>query len=1072
MKKIYSLLAAVLILVLPSTKAQVVINEVYGGGGNSGATWRNDFIELYNNGSSAVSLVGWSIQYASSAGSTWQKTDLTGSIPAHGYYLIQQAMGAGGTTDLPTPDAIGTIAMSASTGKVTLVNNTTILTGSCPTGPSIIDRVGYGGANCFEGAGPTAALSNTTSAQRTTAGQDSNNNNSDFTVGSPSPTNSGSTPDTTPPSITSLNPADNSTGVPTNSVLSIVFDENITKNVGVITVHNSSTNSDDYVFLQTSNPNVSISGNTITITGVNLQPNSDYYIRIPDSVIQDLASNEFPGINDNTTWNFSTGTLAPPVAGQLNFTYDLNAAPDVFSNRGFKQYSVNGPLVWEATTFGNSGNGLQMNGFFGGSNQMNEDWLILPPFDLTATNFPLLSFYSRTRFNGDPLQLKISTDYPGFGDPNNSTWSDLNGKFPNETSDIWTQSTDINLSAFKQTNVYIAFVYQSSQDDGARWTLDDIRIDNSSVAPPPVLSISSSDLQFGYVANGSTAVKTFNLNAYDIINDVALSFSGSSGVFSLSKDGIAYSSSLNYTVAEANNISKTVFVRFSPIHTDRNYNDTIVLTSGSLDTSVTLKGSSIDPIKTLEVVNWNVEWLGSTSFGPTNESLQQQNVQTIMQNIGADLYALEEVVSETALQNIVNAMPGYAYVLSNFGSHTNPNENPPPAPDALAQAQKLAFVYKISVFSNVTTTALLSAGINTPADVSTTSYNNWASGRYPFMMSADVTLDGVTKNMKFIVIHAKANTAPTIPSYNRRKAGADELYALLNSTYSTDNIVLLGDFNDDLDQTITDGITPPTTSYVSFTSDPSNYRLVTLPLSQAGKKSTVSHDNVIDHVIVSSELGPNFMNASANILTDVTSIVSGYGTTTSDHFPVFTRYMFNLTLPIKLNYFTADKVKQSVKLRWSSSLESNSREYVVERSSNGIQYVSIGKLAARGQASVYEFVDDAPLAGNNYYRLRLVDLDEKFEHSKAIRITFEKEVLITIRPNPAPGFTKVALQGEINGLVNVSIYDQQGRIIKQLSRQAGPNQPLDIDLSGVNKGVYILKIRAGGILKTEKLVIQ
>ena len=234
----------------------------------------------------------------------------------------------------------------------------------------------------------------------------------------------------------------------------------------------------------------------MTIAGVNLQPNNDYYIRIPDSVIQDLASNKFPGINDNTTWNFSTGTMSPPIAGQLNFTYNLNSAANVFSSDGLKQYSVNGPLVWEATTFGNSGNGLQMNGFFNGSNQANEDWLILPPFDLSATNFPLLSFYSRTKFNGDPLRLRISTDYPGFGNPNTSTWTDLNGRFPNETSDIWTQSIDVNLAAFKQPNVYVAFVYLSSQDDGARWTLDDIRIDNSSVAPPPVLSISSSDLDW------------------------------------------------------------------------------------------------------------------------------------------------------------------------------------------------------------------------------------------------------------------------------------------------------------------------------------------------------------------------------------------------------------------------------------------------------------------------------------------------------------------------------------------------------------------------------------------------
>ena len=141
MKKIYSLL---LLLCAFSAESQVVINEVYGGGGNSGATYKNDFIELYNNSSSAVSLAGWSVQYASSAGTTWQVTNLSGNIPANGHYLIQEAVGAGGTTNLPTPDVTGTIAMAAGAGKVILCNVTTAQTGANPTGAQIIDKVGYG----------------------------------------------------------------------------------------------------------------------------------------------------------------------------------------------------------------------------------------------------------------------------------------------------------------------------------------------------------------------------------------------------------------------------------------------------------------------------------------------------------------------------------------------------------------------------------------------------------------------------------------------------------------------------------------------------------------------------------------------------------------------------------------------------------------------------------------------------------------------------------------------------------------------------------------------------------------
>lgn len=131
-------------------QGQVVISQVYGGGGNSGATLRNDFIELFNSGSTTIDLTGMSIQYASSTGNFTNRTNLSGSIAPGKYYLIQQAQGSGGTTDLPTPDATGTITMSATAGKVALVNSTTALgcggTASCSADQlaSILDLVGFG----------------------------------------------------------------------------------------------------------------------------------------------------------------------------------------------------------------------------------------------------------------------------------------------------------------------------------------------------------------------------------------------------------------------------------------------------------------------------------------------------------------------------------------------------------------------------------------------------------------------------------------------------------------------------------------------------------------------------------------------------------------------------------------------------------------------------------------------------------------------------------------------------------------------------------------------------------------
>src|SRR5215216_229796 len=98
-----------------------VIAEVYGGGGNSGATYTNDFVELGNRGTAAVDLTGWSVQYlpaSPTATSLWQVTPLAGALQAGRRYLVQEAAGAGGTTPLPTPDATGSIAMSATAGTV------------------------------------------------------------------------------------------------------------------------------------------------------------------------------------------------------------------------------------------------------------------------------------------------------------------------------------------------------------------------------------------------------------------------------------------------------------------------------------------------------------------------------------------------------------------------------------------------------------------------------------------------------------------------------------------------------------------------------------------------------------------------------------------------------------------------------------------------------------------------------------------------------------------------------------------------------------------------------------------
>jgi endonuclease G len=194
-----ALLAIVALVLVPdrvvrpveAISSGVVISQVYGGGGNAGATLTNDFIEIFNRGSAPVSLNGWAVQYASATGTTWQVTSLSNvSLQPGQYYLIQEANGAGGTTPLPAPDATGAIAMSATGAKVALTSSTTALTGGCPVGGSLVDFVGYGTANCFEGGAAVPALTNTTAALRGNLGcSETDSNSADFATGAPDPRN-------------------------------------------------------------------------------------------------------------------------------------------------------------------------------------------------------------------------------------------------------------------------------------------------------------------------------------------------------------------------------------------------------------------------------------------------------------------------------------------------------------------------------------------------------------------------------------------------------------------------------------------------------------------------------------------------------------------------------------------------------------------------------------------------------------------------------------------------------------------------------------------------------------------
>lgn len=177
----------------PPPVDHLVISQLYGGGGNTGATFTNDFVEIYNPTGVSFNLAGWSLQYASAAGTSWtNKQPLGGTIAPGEYFLV--ALASGGVNGAPLPalaNISGDINMSATTGKIALVNNSISLSGSCPNGvdPDIVDFVGYGtSASCFEGGTRAPAPSNTSALFRKLNGaQDTNQNGNDFQTAAPNP---------------------------------------------------------------------------------------------------------------------------------------------------------------------------------------------------------------------------------------------------------------------------------------------------------------------------------------------------------------------------------------------------------------------------------------------------------------------------------------------------------------------------------------------------------------------------------------------------------------------------------------------------------------------------------------------------------------------------------------------------------------------------------------------------------------------------------------------------------------------------------------------------------------------
>ncbi|MBS0029411.1 T9SS-dependent choice-of-anchor J family protein [Chitinophaga sp. 22321] len=869
----------------------------------------------------------------------------------------------------------------------------------------------------------------------------------------------GSGRDTTLPVISQLVPANAAVGVSPVTSPQIIFSENIQAGSGWIYLHNSTGATDSFAI---GNAAVIIGSNTLTIKKI-LQPNRHYYITADNGIIKDLSDNAFAGISDTTQWGFITGDQ------ELNYNFN-DCSPNGSSqlSGGFTQYSISGAQLWGCTTFGqNNSNGIQINGYSGGAVE-NEDWLISPAFDLTGLHFPLLQFSSRTAFAGPSLSLRVSTDYNGSGDPRLATWTTVNGRFPDAGSDVWKLSSGINLTSFKQANVYVAFVYTSGPAvQAARWTIDDFGIKDTTAAPAPTLNSSPAALDFDYVKSGQTSeAQSVRFWANDFSGDLQISAPAG---FKVSLDSSNYSSQVTFTQAVIQSGPREVYVKFAPAAANQAYNGNLTFTAaGFTDHHITLSGTSL---RSLKVVNWNIEWFGSPVQNPANDSLQQANVTTVLKKLDADIFALAEVVDTARFRAVVQQLPGYSYVLSDYGSYADSLQDVD-----YVSAQKLAFVYKTAVIRKIRTYGVLRQGGSSNA------YYNWSSGRFPYLMEATAKLDNDSARIQFILLHAKANTGTKpekIASWNRRRDGLKELKDTLDGQYTYKNIIMLGDFNDDLSKTITTELLPDTTtSYIDFMNDSIDYRPLTLPLSLSGQRSTVSYPSVIDNVIASNEVGVAYVPGSARVQTQVEKLVSSYGSTTTDHYPVLSRYRLQvLANPLPVTGFDAKMDGNKVLVSWNTPYEINSKHFVVERSRNFQTFEPVDTVVAHGSttdASAYISYDEKPWSGFSLYRLKTVGLDSTVKYSPVKTVfVIDKDLWLKLLWCIFGHQLQYWMDWPREGQASVQLIDVQGHIRYQERTVLikGRNYKT-IDINQLPTGIYFLRVQSGNQVQVSKILVN
>lgn len=267
-------------------------------------------------------------------------------------------------------------------------------------------------------------------------------------------------------------------------------------------------------------------------------------------------------------------------------------------------------------------------------------------------------------------------------------------------------------------------------------------------------------------------------------------------------------------------------------------------------------GEDVSKEQTFEVVTWNIEWFGSSSGGPDDLDVQFENVKTVIDSLDADLYAFQEIASTSRFADLVGELEAYGGIIADF-----------------SQSQQTAYLFKRATIDS------LDSGEITD----NMTQSNWANGRFPLFFQFNATIGEETREIYSYNIHAKA--FDDADSYNQRENASRELKLYLDNTRSEDNVLFLGDYNDTINGSITSGEESP---YTNFDND-TEYTIITKSLEEKGLASQ-SAGSFIDHITITSELSDEYITDTERV--ENTSYIGSYLSSTSDHYPIWTRFQF------------------------------------------------------------------------------------------------------------------------------------------------------------------------------------